>query len=1005
MHEKLPGLRQLNSALLAGSVPTDNRGLSGVARGEAVARRPFAVLPAATALARVPLLPSDPYEAVPPSAEPLLIEGMFLASRPASAALAQAGQPADDSRLTATVRGYEIRARTRPTPHGVFAGVALACFSGEVAGLQLGAGHRTRSNPAPGWLAAVCAEVLDDPGVLPLLTFTASNLVTRRGGRLETEQQATAGTGPRRITVRATDATVLIMDVCRAGAAGSRIYDAVIRRWAAVTEQVVSDTIRGLVRGGFLLTDLLPGDVSDDPLGHLLARLPADSPRRAALARLRRVLADADGHRPGEPARLEALTAARDLADEIAFCDRPLSVDVAADACIVLPAALADEAGEAAGVLWRTCQGPMPLASYHDRFLDRYGPLRFVPLLEAADTAIGVGLDGDAGRHEAPAVPPGRLGVLAALLTRAAAQCQDEVVLDAPVIAALAGDQTTGLPPRTAEILVRVLAATEADLAAGRLFLAVCPEAGSQVAGSTAGRFASLLAGGRTGWDTQPHALIAEVAVRPRVPGGATLAPGTGFASWRIPVGVPPQDGDLALDDLLLASDGGQLIVWSARQDRQVIPVLYSRLTPRLLPPLARFLGLLGQSGCLPWRGWSWGPLADGLFQPRVRYGRIVLAPARWVLPPAVTATARDRTTWDQALDNWRASTVPPLPGIVVTDDADRRIPLDLYRPDDRELLRRYVRRGLAAVTEQPGGPGAIQAVVPGPAGRYVLELVIPLASTSAAPTPARPAAGPARAAGAGLHLPGGEWLSLAIRSPTSCQDEILVSLAAVAAGLARHWDRWFWLRYHDDASGPHVRARFHGHPAALGGHVLPAISAWCAGMIRQRLSGGFTVEPYDQEIERYGGADSIIAAEQLFAADSHLVMAVLAGTADPDKRLVIAALSAADIARTVAAGDSAALHDRRLDRATRQRLVPLRPQVRAADREPDTPWPILGPADPAWLARENALIAYRDTLKHWQRTACASAVIHMHANRLLGGTPTEPLARALAADLIARPR
>jgi lantibiotic biosynthesis protein len=147
-----------------------------------------------------------------------------------------------------------------------------------------------------------------------------------------------------------------------------QIYDAVTRRWAAVTEQVVSDTTFGLVRGGFLLTDLLPGDLSADPLGHLLARLPAASPRRDALTRLRRLLADADDHRPSEPARLEALTTARDLADEIAFYDRPLSVDVAVDADVGLPAALADEAAEAAGVLWRICPGRMPLAGYHDRF-------------------------------------------------------------------------------------------------------------------------------------------------------------------------------------------------------------------------------------------------------------------------------------------------------------------------------------------------------------------------------------------------------------------------------------------------------------------------------------------------------------------------------------------------------------------------------------------------------------------------------------------------------------
>jgi hypothetical protein len=215
----------------------------------------------------------------------------------------------------------------------------------------------------------------------------------------------------------------------------------------------------------------------------------------------------------------------------------------------------------------------------------------------------------------------------------------------------------------------------------------------------------------------------------------------------------------------------------------------------------------------------------------------------------------------------------------------------------------------------------------------------------------------------------------------------IIAGLAAVAADLAGHWDRWFWLRYHDTSHGSHVRARFHGNRAVPGGQVLPAISAWCAEMIRQRLSGGFTLEPYDQEIERYGGPDSIGAAEQAFATDSRLVLAVLAAITDPDQRLVMAALSG-----------------RHVDRAARRRLDALRPQVRSAGQADRGRSAFLPPDHPAWLDRQAAFATYRDTLEPAQGPSCASALIHLHANRLLGGTDTEPLARALAADLLARP-
>jgi lantibiotic biosynthesis protein len=178
--------------------------------------------------------------------------------------------------------------------------------------------------------------------------------------------------------------------------------------------------------------------------------------------------------------------------------------------------------------------------------------------------------------------------------------------------------------------------------AAGRFHLAVSPGGGTQEAGSSSGRFASLLPGLRTTYHSDDAAVVAELVVRSRTPSGATLAPETGFAAHRIPLGVPARPGDLAVEDLLLASDGQRLLLWSASLDRRVVPVLYSRLSPHLLPPIAQVLRLLGQHGCRPWRPWSWGSLAGTPFQPRVRYRQTILSPARWTLPPAVTgASAR----------------------------------------------------------------------------------------------------------------------------------------------------------------------------------------------------------------------------------------------------------------------------------------------------------------------------------------------------------------------------
>ncbi|GAA3168669.1 hypothetical protein GCM10020001_113410 [Nonomuraea salmonea] len=106
----------------------------------------FIPFSAAPALARIPLLPLADTAGPDEPVEPLVREGMFLASRQAFA-LAAAAPPRGRGRET--VRSYTIRARTRPTPHGVFAGVAAAFFSDSGYDVTMGGRHQARSAPRP----------------------------------------------------------------------------------------------------------------------------------------------------------------------------------------------------------------------------------------------------------------------------------------------------------------------------------------------------------------------------------------------------------------------------------------------------------------------------------------------------------------------------------------------------------------------------------------------------------------------------------------------------------------------------------------------------------------------------------------------------------------------------------------------------------------------------------------------------------------------------------------
>ncbi|KPM55452.1 hypothetical protein ACG83_08895 [Frankia sp. R43] len=958
--------------------------------------RLFTPLPGAAVLARIPLLPMDGGDGEGRGLDPLVVEGITLTSRGAvPSVLGTSGA----GRLAETLRAFDRRARLRPTPRAVFAGVQRVVVGERGCALRLDGDHRPRSGPSPVSLTALADQLMDVPGVLERLTFTTNNLVRRRGQRFEHEQQPLGAGTPQLVTIRATAASALVLRSCEQGARYNAVSAAVGVRWPAVPEPTLRGMVIEMTRQGFLLTDLLPIDLGDDPLLHLLSRLPDGCDVLGPLEDLLSRLHAADLLPLGSTPRLAALAAAREASARICGQDNPLCVDVAADAAITVPRALLEDAAEAVSVLWMmSCTKPT-LAAYHARFVDRWGHGRFVPLVDVLDPVIGLGAEGIETSIEPADVPAERLAVLAALLGDATAHGRTEIILDDATVAALAVPGTDP-PPPGAEAYARVLAVSEEDLAAGRLHLALYV-GGTQDAGSSAGRFTSLLPGTTPRVADPPAgALVAEVVARPRIPVLATIAPPTGVAPIRIPVGFPARPGDLRLDDLLLVADATRLTLWSRDRRCQVMPVLNSRIGPRYLPAEARLLALLSRSGCRPWRLFSWGSLRDTAFQPRVRYRSTILAPARWRLPRPLTDAARDIAAWPAHLRSWQTSTVPPPPTVVVTDDDERQLPLDLDDPRDVELLRRYVRRGLRAITEQPGGDGTVQDVVTGRSGRHLLELVIPLAATAPPPTPTRPRIALPRPARAGHYLPGGPWLSLAIGAPAAQHDEILTDLARLLPRMRGMFDRWFWLRYRTKALGPHLRVRFHGVPAVLGGELLPEVSQWGASLVTDALAHGFSVEPYDQEIERYGGPTAIEAAEDVFAADSDLVLAMLTAAHEPDQRLVMAALTAATVARALANGDRTALGRPRLDRAAHRRLADLRRLVNDAARDGTAALP---PSHPAWDVYLNALHAYHDRLPADRRADCASSVFHMHANRLLGDTAQERLARVLATNLLAR--
>jgi hypothetical protein len=168
----------------------------------------------------------------------------------------------------------------------------------------------------------------------------------------------------------------------------------------------------------------------------------------------------------------------------------------------------------------------------------------------------------------------------------------------------------------------------------------------------------------------------------------------------------------------------------------------------------------------------------------------------------------------------------------------DRRLLLDLDDPAQAGQLRDELGGG-RPVTVHEAVPGPGDAWLPGPGGRYLTELVVPL-RLAAPPLPPTSGSGQLSHAPAALvprdmrlRPPGSEWLYVKLYGPREDEDELLagpvrdLAEAAVGDGVACGMVLPALRR-----PGPASAAPVRGEPGRLTGKLLPRLSEWAGGLV-----------------------------------------------------------------------------------------------------------------------------------------------------------------------------
>ncbi|SNT66011.1 thiopeptide-type bacteriocin biosynthesis domain-containing protein [Asanoa hainanensis] len=792
----------------------------------------------------------------------------------------------------------------------------------------------------------------------------------------------------------------------------SELVDTIAAAFPESPHESAQTLVSDLVDQGVLVSALRPPSTCTDPIGHVLGHLDSfqtgdGNSQRPVLLRSRAAHGEAGAARPAE---LRALAAQM---RGLARADQPLAVDLRLPDRVTLPEQVAADIVVATEILRRLTPDPTgrpQWRAYRARFVDRYGTAAVVPLAEVVDPVTGLGFPTHFHSPTDQAVPlvSARDERLLALAQQASIDGVREVVLDDAAVLALAGSDHLGHRVSShVDVSAEIRAVSLGDLSAGRYTVAVTGMGRSALA--TSGRFLDLLPSVDQERMSREFAAL-PVAVEGAMPAQVSFPPHNLHSQnvlrarqvlpWLISLGEyrPPAVNAIDLDDLGVAAGCDRLVLVSMSRRRVVEPTVAHAAAVHTMPLIARLLVELPRATDARLVPFAWGTATCLPFLPALRYGRVLLAAARWLVDPAVLPNVKVADAeWSAAFDALRHRL--GLPGWVQVGHGDQRLRLNLDHAMDRALLRAHLHNSPAAVTITEAAGRDDFGWLSGRAH----EIVLPVAST-AAPVPA-PAAVIARSTWpppmpAQPIMPGSCGLvSASLACDPATMDTVLIR--GVPALLAEWVEppSWWIVRLRHPV--PHLRLRLHTDDY---GDTARKLGRWAAVLRQQGLVGDLTLDTYQPESGRYGDEPALTAAHELFAADSRAALAQLSTTVDRRvDRQALTAVSMVDLASAMLgscdSGYEWLVAEREqpglppMDRAVLRQVINLH---RGA---------VPPPVRQAWQERAAAAARYADALAASGGAVSADSVLasllHLHHIRVFGPTgPAEQSTHRLARQV-----
>lgn len=798
-----------------------------------------------------------------------------------------------EKKLTAlqiSVMKYLSRSRTRTTPFGLFAAVGSGTFGDTNRFSKIKTKDNKKVKIDIEWLFGLILEL--EKTYTEKLEFSFNDACYIKGNRAILLYSTEKNT--EEVSVRYTGVFKTLKDSIKEYVHFNQIVNLLQDHYPETPNTKIQAYIRELISKGFLISKLRPSFNESEPELYFI-----NQSREAGLIEISSKLSEIlylieeyaqTSIGDGIPKYNEIIGKMK----EIFPCSSYLQVDTIIEGeNFQLKSNIASEINELASLFVYLSNSvkrqSTNLEQYKNKFLEKYGVDREVPLLEMIDSNIGIGAPSmylkpqNDFYEDYSAQANYNRGLQNYFIEKyeKALTAGEDITIDLEEL-----NKAVDWTVNVEEVPVSLELYFMLKQKNGNLSISLSPNCGSFIAGKTFGRFSVLSKDiadilKKCNYEEQKirgkHIDLCEINFLPSPIRSGNIVRTLTYREKETAIftnGKKNLKDRISLNDIYIGIHNEKFYARDNKSNKVVIFEANNMYNPMLNPNALRFLQEISYEGTRAWAEFPWEYIyADFRHIPAVKYKNITLQNERWKIN--WKDLNMDKSTYLDFKEKFKKIIVNSrIASEIYVVDADNRIKLDLNselslhiiydelkKHNDRDLILEKVEEGEEIVYDD---------------GRtYASEIVVPLFrkgnENEEFPIPRKLSI----SNDAHIIVPFNNWLYLKLYCNHSREEELIAFDIMDFCEILRekYGIEYFFMRYVDPK--PHIRLRFYASQELLL-QVYPEVMNWYSQLFAKKIIGDMNISIYDREIERYGGNTLISYAENVFFEDSYIVEKLL---------------------------------------------------------------------------------------------------------------------------------